>query len=206
MGDCDCEKKVVNTEAEAAEEKAVETVETAKKELPLWKRILNSVLRIAALVVILAGLGYLWLREDIKRYRYEHCDTQVVRDLITTMVRGGLGNSGYTFEIAFLSDVELYEITVKDADGNEAGKFRMYAEYNIGTGGGNDNGDPKLCFDQSTDPHSDYIFEDIRRKANARPAAEAPAAEAPAADAPAADAPAAPAASAAPAAEAPAAN
>ena len=207
MSECpDCEKKAVEAEAaevkaeevkaEAAEEKAEEAKAEAAEEkaeevkaeapVPMYMTILKSVGRVVALVVILAGIGYLLLQHNIKEYYYEQCDTKVVRDLITTKVSGGLGNSGYTFEIAFLDDVDLYEITVKDADGNEAGKFRMYAEYDVER-----KGEPELKFDESSDPHSEFVFEGICRRANARPAADAPAADAPAADAPAADAPAA---------------
>ena len=183
------EEKAEEAKAEAAEEKTEEAkAEEVKAEapVPMYMTILKSVGRVVALVVILAGIGYLLLQHNIKEYYYEQCDTKVVRDLITTKVSGGLGNSGYTFEIAFLDDVDLYEITVKDADGNEAGKFRMYAEYDVER-----KGEPELKFDESSDPHSEFVFEGICRRANARPAADAPAADAPAADAPAADAPAA---------------
>ncbi len=193
MSECpDCEKKAVEAEAaevkaeevkaEAAEVKAEEKVEEVKAPVPLHVTILKSISRVAALVIILAGIGYLLLQHNIKEYYYEQCDTKAIREEISTKVAGGLGNSGYTFEIAFLNDVALYEITVKDADGNDAGKFRMFADYDV------EQKSYELKFDESTDPHSIYVFEAICRRANARPAADAPAADAPAADAPAAPA------------------
>ena len=169
------EEKAEEVKAEAAEEKA----EEVKAPVPVYMTILKSVGRVVALAVILAGIGYLLLQHNITEYYYEQCDTKAVREEISTKVDGGLGNSGYTYEIAFLDDVALYEITVKDADGNEAGKFRMYADYDV------EQKSYELKFDESTDPHSVYIFESICRQANARPAA--PAADAPAADAPAAN-------------------
>ncbi|MBR7121015.1 MAG: hypothetical protein IKC94_02105 [Lentisphaeria bacterium] len=175
--------EAAEVKAEAAEVKAEATEvksedsEAPAAPVPAYVNVLKSIGRVVALIIILAGIGYLLLQHNIKEYWYEQCDTAPIREEITTMVTGGLGESGYTFEIAFLNDVALYEITVKDDKGAEAGKFRMYADYDV------TQKSYKLMFDESQDPHSEYLWESIRRKANARPVAvpAAPAVEAPAA-------------------------